>query len=287
MALAPLEIRGHTFDWSRGYLVGVLNTTPDSFSDGGLYDGLERAIAHARALQGHGADVIDIGGEATRPGAEPVSVGDEIARTVPVIERLRAQGCELPLAIDTSKAEVAAAALAAGVDMVNDISGGRFEPDIVEVVRRAEAVFICGHLRGGDIAEVHASETEPPSAQEVCFELAERVARLPLAVRRRTIVDPGLGFGKPPLVNAELVRWSGQISRATGCPIMVGPSRKRFVRALAQVPGAAPASSSVDAGTVGASLAALAHGAHFLRVHNIELLRPAVMVYQGIVDDLR
>jgi dihydropteroate synthase len=295
--LHPLSIREHRFDWSRAYLVGVLNTTPDSFSDGGLYHDPQAAVTHARALLADGADIIDIGGESTRPGAQPVTAADEIARTVPVIRELRALGVRAPLSIDTSKAEVARAALEAGADIVNDISGGRFDPDIVAVAERAEAPFICGHVRGDDLAEVHAAEAVPITAEEVAFELCERVAALPTGVRARAIVDPCLGFGKRADANLELIRWSGQLARATRCPVMIGPSRKRFIRALVQPPAATPGTTTAipearrradsDAGTVAACLAAVSYGAHFLRVHNIELLRPAIMVYEAIKAPLR
>lgn len=285
----PLTIREHHFDWSRAYLVGVLNTTPDSFSDGGLYLDPEAAVARAEALIADGADVIDIGGESTRPGAEPVAEATEIERTVPVIERLRARGVGVPLSIDTSKAAVAHAALAAGADLVNDISGGQFDPDIIGVAERAGAAFVCGHVRGTDIALVHASQDQPPSAEEVAFELCARVARLSGDLRARTIVDPGLGFGKAGAENLELIRWSGQIARATRCPVMVGPSRKRFIRALTEPYGASTDTTDspvrhlrADAGTVAACLAAVSFGAHFLRVHNIGLLYPAITVYQTI-----
>lgn len=275
----PLTIRATRFDWSRTYLVGVVNATPDSFSDGGLYLEPDAAVAHAESLVGAGADIIDMGGESTRPGAAHVDAETEIARTVPVIARLRERGVTLPISIDTSKAAVAEAALKAGADIVNDISGGVFDPDIVAVAERAGAAFVCGHVRGTDIAAVHAREAEAPSAEEVAFELCARVAELPSGLRQRTIVDPCLGFGKGPAENRELIRWAGQIARSTRCPIMIGPSRKRFIKALT---GASAA--RLDAGTVAACLAAVSFGAHFVRVHNIELLHPAIVVYEAITD---
>lgn len=297
MTLAPMEFGRGRFDWSRPYLMGVLNVTPDSFSDGGRFQDLEAACARAFELYARGADIIDIGGESTRPHARPVAAAEELGRVVPVIRELRARGFEGPISVDTTKAEVADAALSAGADMVNDISGGLFDPDITEVVRAAGALYVLGHVRGRDIASVHAAEAAPPTAEEVAYELCERVARLPVGLRHRTIVDPCLGFGKGLPENLELIRASGRIARATGCPILIGPSRKRFVRTLladAAHAGTGPArveprvssDTDVDAATVGACLAAVAAGAHFLRIHHIELLWPAVMVYQAIMDRL-
>lgn len=285
MSLVPLEVRGYRFDWSRVYTVGVLNVTPDSFSDGGLYVEPDSALARACTMLAHGADILDIGGESTRPGAQPVSAAVEIERTVPLIRRLRAEGVTAPISIDTTKAEVAGAAISAGADIVNDVSGGLFDPDIVNVTARAQAVYICGHVRGTTIAAVHASESEPPTVEEVGFELAERVARLPMSVRQRTIVDPCLGFGKRLAQNVELVRWCGQMSRSVRCPIMIGPSRKRFVRTLASGENGAgrPDRERVDLASVGVCLAAVQRGAHFLRIHNIEMLYPVLMSYEAIM----
>lgn len=298
MALAPLEFRHARFDWSRVYVAAVLNVTPDSFSDGGQYTSVDTAVAHGTALAADGADLIDVGGEATGPRAEPVDAATEIDRVVPVIERLAAE-VRVPISIDTTKAEVARAALAAGAEVVNDVSGGLFEPDIQIVAAEAGAAYVCGHVRGTTLAEVHAAEASPPEAEEVAFELAARVARLPVALRHRTIVDPCLGFGKGLPQNLALTRWAGELARSVGCPVLIGPSRKRFVRALVRPWGDAsvrPAGAAdvgdaglggrallaADSGTVGACLAAAASGAHIVRVHNIELLKPALMVYEAI-----
>jgi dihydropteroate synthase len=300
MTLPPMKFGRGRFDWSRPYLMGVLNVTPDSFSDGGHYQEPEAACARAFDLYARGADVIDIGGESTRPNAAPVTAAEEIERVVPIIRELRAHGFEAPISVDTTKAEVAAAALSAGADMVNDISGGLFDPAMTGVVAAAGAIYVLGHVRGRDIASVHAAETEPPAADEVIDELCERVARLPVALRHRTIVDPCLGFGKGLPENLALIRDSGRLSRATGCPVLIGPSRKRFVRTLLADAESresddygrygqrrrVSADTDPDAATVGACLAATAAGAHFLRIHDIELLWPAVMVYQAIMDRL-
>lgn len=278
MALAPIELRSGRFDWSRVYIVGVLNVTPDSFSDGGQYATIKTAVTRGIELAAAGADMIDIGGESTRPGAAPVDVAVEIERVVPVIAEL-ARRIPVPLSVDTTKAEVARAALEAGAEVVNDVSGGAFEPAIIDVAASLGAAYVCGHVRGTNLAAVHAAQAEPPDPEQVSFELAARIARLPLRLRHRTIVDPGLGFGKLAPQNLALIRWAGELSRGTGCPVMVGPSRKRFIRALT---GAEAGDlDTLDRGSLGACLAAVACGAHLVRVHNVELVKPALVVYEA------
>lgn len=281
MTLCALDFRHCQLDWSRVYIAGVVNVTPDSFSDGGLFLDRGAAVAHGQALAGQGADILDIGGESTRPGAGQVDADIEIARVVPVIREL-VESTRAVLSIDTTKAAVAEAALAAGAEIVNDISGGLFDPRIIEVTARAGATYICGHVRGAAIAEVHAGESSPPDAETVSSELAARVASLPVSLRHRTIVDPCLGFGKKGAENFELIQRSGALGRSLGgpgLPVMIGPSRKRFVAALCGRDDPA----RLDIGTVGACLAAAGAGANILRTHNVELLRPALMVYEAIV----
>ncbi len=274
-APAPIELGPLRLDWSRVYVVGVLNVTPDSFSDGGLYADAESAVARGLELVARGADLVDVGGESTRPhGARVVSAAEEIERVVPVIRRLAGHG--VPVSIDTTKAEVARAALAAGALVVNDIAGGGFDPDIVAVTAEAGAVYVLGHARGRSLPEVHASEADPPGFDEVAAELGGRLDALPRALRGRVIADPGLGFGKQTRQNLELIRRSGELGRRLGVPVMVGPSRKRFLGELTGLP-----TGERDAATVGACLAAACAGAHLVRVHSVELLAPALKVYEA------
>lgn len=272
----PIELRRGRLDWSRPYLMGVVNTTPDSFSDGGRFASVEAAVAHALALDASGADLLDIGGESTRPGAAPVTAEVEAARVVPVLAALAGR-TRAALSVDTTKAEVARAALAAGAEVVNDISGGRFDPALIEAVSRAGAVFVCGHLRGRALAEVHGGEADPPTFDEVVAELAERVADLPPATRRRTVCDPGLGFGKRGRENLELCRRAGELGAALSCAVMVGPSRKRFLGELTGRPV-----GERDAATIGAALAALASGAHIVRVHDVAGVAEALAAYRAV-----
>ena len=292
MGLEKITFRGGSFDWSRVYIVGVLNVTPDSFSDGGIYLREDDAVARGRALIEAGADVLDIGGESTRPGAAPVDAATEIDRVEPVIRAL-AGTAQVPISVDTTKAAVARAAIAAGAEIVNDISGGLFDPAIHEVTAAAGAAYVCGHVRGRDLADVHAAEAAPPTFEEVAAGLAERVAALPRSLRARTIVDPGLGFGKRTAQNVALIRRCGELGDRLGCAVMIGPSRKRFVaELLTELLGERFETRARDSrdrdmdirdrGTVGACLAAAGAGAHLVRVHDVALVAPALRVYEAI-----
>ncbi len=273
--LPPLAFRRRTLDWSRPYLVGVVNTTPDSFSDGGRHASTEAAVARALALLDDGADLIDIGGESTRPGAAAVAPADELARVVPVVARLAAERPDAVLSIDTCKGEVARAALAAGAELVNDVSGGLFDPGTARAAAEARAVFVCGHVRGRSLEAVHAAP--PPRFDELVAELAARLADLPASLAGRIVLDPGLGFGKQTAHNLELLRRAGELSAALSCPVMVGPSRKRFLGELTGRPV-----GDRDAATIGAALAAAAAGAHFIRVHEVRAVRDALAVFRAV-----
>jgi dihydropteroate synthase len=278
MGLATIELRSARFDWSRVYVAGVLNVTPDSFSDGGAFLDLNTAVAHARALVDAGADLIDVGGESTRPGAAPVDESTERARVLPVVRAL-VRALPVPVSVDTTKASMARAALAAGAEIINDISGGRFDPDLPDVVADAGAVYICGHVRGSNVREAHAAEDAPPGYDEVAADLAERVAAMPAALRGRVVLDPGLGFGKRTPQNLELLRRAGELSARLGCAVMVGPSRKRFIAELVGDQGRDMALR--DRGTVGACLAAAAGGVQLVRTHEVALVAPALRVFEA------
>jgi dihydropteroate synthase len=263
--------------FERPLLCAVLNLTPDSFSDGGRLSGVESAVEFALRCLDAGANLLDVGGESTRPqGATPVSAEDEIRRVEPVIAAL-ARRVDVPISVDTTKARVAEAAVAAGAQLVNDVSGGGFEPAIVEVAARTGAGFVLGHLRGASMAEVHTREATPPTADEVEAELVAAVAALPAALRARTIVDPGLGFGKRAPQNLELIARAGRLAAATGRPVMLGPSRKRFLGELTGRP-----IDDRDDATVGACLAGVAAGAHILRVHDVKKVRDALVVFEAV-----
>ncbi len=273
----PIQLPRTILSFDRPLICAVLNVTPDSFSDGGRHSVVESAVEFALRCLDAGANMVDVGGESTRPqGAAPVSAEDEIRRVEPVIAAL-AQRTDVPISVDTTKARVAEAGLAAGAQIVNDVSGGRFDPAIVEVATRSGAGFVLGHLRGTSMAEVHARETSPPTVDEVEAELVAALAGLPDALRARTIVDPGLGFGKQTAQNLALIAAAGRLARATGRPVMLGPSRKRF---LGQLTGRAV--DDRDDATVGACLAGVAAGAHVLRVHDVKKVRDALIVFEAV-----
>lgn len=258
-------------DWSRPYVMGVLNVTPDSFSDGGRLQGLDAAVAQARQMVAAGADILDIGGESTRPGARPVSAGQECERVLPLIERLSSELGVL-LSVDTCKAEVARLAVQAGVEIVNDVSGGRFDPAMIETVTGLECAFVCGHVDGSTLAEVHASRGA--SAGDIRAQLSERIAGLPASLRARTIADPCLGFGKDLQANLELLAECAQLRLLTSCPVLIGASRKRFLGEITGQPV-----GERDAATIGACLAGIRGGANIVRVHNVAMTVAAVQVY--------
>ncbi|HEY0251798.1 MAG TPA: dihydropteroate synthase [Kofleriaceae bacterium] len=250
-------------------VMGVVNVTPDSFSDGGSYLAADAAIAHGRQLLADGADVLDIGGEATNPRAAPTTTADELARILPVLEGLR--GAQL--SVDTTKAAVARAAIAAGATWINDVSGGLFDPAITSVIP-AGCTYICGHLRGRSLAEVFAVEN-PVTWQDVVADLRDRLANIPSHVAATAWLDPGLGFGKggDARTNIELIRHAGEIETALGRPVMVGPSRKRFLKRWM------PDEPDLDRSTVAACIEAISAGAKMVRVHNVALLRTTLNAY--------
>lgn len=269
----------------RVLVMGVVNTTPDSFSDGGRYLDPAAAVAHGKQLLRDGADLLDIGGEATNPRATPISADEELARVLPVIEQLAATGARI--SIDTTKARVAEAAVGAGATVINDISGGLFDPDMVRTVTSLASTgtltYIAGHLRGRSLEEVFTAEA-PVGWRRVAAELADRLGAFPPSVREQIWVDPGIGFGKgsEPEGNLELLRHAGDIGTELGRPVVVGPSRKRFLRALLRLglgPGPDADPLMLDVASVAACLGAVRSGALVLRAHNVALLRAALAVY--------
>jgi dihydropteroate synthase len=254
--LVELQFKLTTLDWRRTYVMGVVNATPDSFS------GSEPPASL------HGADIVDVGGESTRPGAAPVSAGEELARVLPLLAQLRGK---VTLSIDTYKAEVAAAALAAGAELVNDISGGTMDGDLFRVVAREDAALIVGHLRGTP-ADMQAHARYDDVVREVRDELAERVARAREAGVRKILVDPGIGFAKTAEQNWTLLKHLAAL-RELGHPIVVGASRKSF---LGKLTGRAVGDR--EFATAAADTVAILNGANIVRVHDVAAQLPAVQV---------
>jgi dihydropteroate synthase len=269
-------------------IVGVLNLTPDSFSDGGRFVhaeadlDLEAAVAEAELLVASGAGMLDVGGESTRPGASEVPIDVEIARTRPLIEAL-AKSIPVPISIDTRKAEVAEAALEAGAAVVNDISGLRFDPALAGVTARAGASVILGHLRGEPATMQRAVEFRDVVA-EVAAEL--RVAAdgaLEAGIPAERIgVDPGIGFGKRTAHNLDLIANLGRIRDSVGLPVLVGPSRKSF---LGELTGD-PVDRRAEA-TFAASAVAIFAGADAIRVHDVAGARRVATVARALRDARR
>jgi dihydropteroate synthase len=264
------------FPLDRVTIVGVLNLTPDSFSDGGRLlrgDGapdLAAALAAARALVLAGADVLDIGGESTRPGAAPVPAALEIARTRPVIEAL-AKELATKLSIDTRKASVAEAALAAGACVVNDVSGLQHDAALARVAEAAGATLVLGHLRGTP-ATMQGAVHFDDVLGEVAAELSEAAARArALGFRGELVVDPGIGFGKSAAHNLSLIANLGELKQRVGLPVMLGPSRKSF---LGELTGDGLAER--DLATAIVSGIAVFAGVDALRVHDAGAARRAV-----------
>lgn len=262
---------------ARTHIVGVLNVTPDSFYDGGRYLTLEKAMARAMELEAQGADIIDIGGESARPGAEPIPATEEIGRVMPAIERLVGV-LSCPISIDTTKAEVAHAALSAGAEIVNDISGLRFDPGVAEVAADFGAALVLGHIRGRP-RDMQINPIYHSLMDEISAELAESLNRaLGAGVKEdRTIIDPGLGFGKTVAHNLTILKELGRLGEL-GRPIMVGPSRKSFI---SKVLGLGP-DDSLE-GTLGAAAIAVMNGAHLIRVHDVAQAKRTV----AVVDSLK
>jgi dihydropteroate synthase len=258
--------------------MGIVNVTPDSFSDGGLLFEPERAVQAAVQMVADGADILDVGGESTRPGAQPLSLGDELARVIPVIEQLAAR-VDVPISIDTYKAAVADAAIAAGAAIVNDISGLRYEPTLGGVVARRGAALILMHTRGRS-SDMYRQASYHDVVDEVRDELRESVAFASGAgvSRDRLLVDPGLGFAKEPAHSYEVLGRLEEFSEL-GRPLVVGASRKGF---LTRPFGRDVPPLQRDWATAAAVAASVAGGAHIVRVHAVRELAQVVRVADEI-----
>lgn len=265
----------------RTLIMGVLNVTPDSFSDGGAFLDPDRALDHALELMDAGADLIDLGGESTRPGSRPVSAEEELARVLPVLERLRRRGIG-PVSIDTTKATVARAALLAGADLLNDISGLTFDPALAAVAAELGVPVVLMHTRGRP-KEMQAGEIEYEGGvvPAVSRALAAAITRAVSAgiSRDQLIVDPGLGFGKTVEHNVELLRRLSELS-SLGRPILVGPSRKSFLGKLTGRDVGAREHATAAAVTL-----AIAHGADLVRVHDVAAMGDVVRVADAIARE--
>ncbi len=275
------------FDWgevcgARPAVMGVVNVTPDSFSDGGRWLDPDAAVRHALELVAAGADVLDVGGESTRPGAEPVSAAEERRRVVPVIERLAGE-TEVPVSIDTTKHDVAAAALEVGARIVNDVSAGRVDPEILGVAASAGAGYIAMHMLG----EPGTMQRDPrydDVVREVGEFLVERldVARAAGIPDAALAADPGIGFGKTIRHNLELLARLGALVARVGVPLVVGTSRKRFIGAVLGGEGTELPEREREEGTLASVVVALERGARVVRVHETQAAARAVRLLEAV-----
>jgi len=260
----------------RTLMMGILNVTPDSFSDGGLYFDKEDAVAHGEALAAAGADIIDVGGESSRPFSEPVPPEEEIRRVVPVIEEL-ARRLSVPISIDTTKAQVARQALEAGAVVVNDIGALRLDPAMADLVAGADVPIVLMHMQGTP-KTMQANPHYQDVVGEVKSFLADVVQEAEEAGidRSKIIVDPGIGFGKTVTHNLQLIK-NLRALQPLGVPILIGVSRKSFISKLL-----GPGDERREAGTQAAVAAAALNGAHIVRVHDVERTRETLKLVDAI-----
>jgi dihydropteroate synthase len=272
-----LTLGGRTLDLSRGTVImGVLNVTPDSFSDGGRYLGTDEAVARARQMAADGAHVVDVGGESSRPGSRPVSATEELERVIPVIEAIRGR-IDVPISIDTYKAEVAEQAIAAGAAMINDISALSFDPEMAPLAARLGVPVILMHIQGTP----RNMQVDPHYDDPVAEVKASLESSIDRAVGagvdpERIVIDPGIGFGKRVDDNLLLLKHLRDFYDL-GRPVLVGVSRKAFIGEVTKRPV-----SDRLAGSIGAAAAAVMAGAHMVRVHDVAETRDAVAVVDAI-----
>jgi dihydropteroate synthase len=263
--------------FNKPIIMGILNTTPDSFSDGGHFDSLEAAERHGKQMQNQGADLIDVGGESTRPGADYVEIDEEIARTAPKISRL-ASALSLPMSIDTRKAAVARAAIDAGACIVNDVSGFMFDPDLAPYCA-AHNIPVCIMHAQGDPKTMQDHPTYDNVVMDVYDFLEQQILRLEqLGLDRRQIIaDPGIGFGKTLAHNLELLNHIG-VFHSLGVPILLGVSRKGMIKTIS---GAEQAADRAP-GSIAVALAARAQGVQIFRVHDVAETKQAFDLFEAV-----
>lgn len=273
-----MTMRGNSFRWGeQTYLMGVLNITPDSFSDGGEFNSPAAALTQAQYLVEAGADIIDIGGQSTRPGAELVSLKEELERVLPTVEAVRS-AVNVPISVDTTRATVAAEAVAAGADLVNDISGGTFDSEMFSVVAHLKVPIILMHIRGTPQTMQQLTEYENLITEIYQFLEQQIAAAVAAGIERsHLIIDPGIGFAKTAEQNLLLIQQLSKF-RSLGVPMLVGVSRKSFIgRILNQ-----PDPKARVWGTAAACCGAIAGGADILRVHDVRQMRDVCLVADAL-----
>ena len=274
-----LACGNYTFNCGeRTYVMGVLNSTPDSFSDGAKFFPLARALDHGKRMEEEGADIIDVGGESTRPGADPVSTDEERRRVIPLIEKLVLQ-VKVPLSIDTTKAAVAEEAIEAGAAMINDISALRFDPEMASLAAECGVPVVLMHMRGTPRTMQDQVVDDSPIAEIYSF-LEERIAYAESAGvdSHKIIIDPGIGFGKSvPEGNLSIIKHLSCFKKL-GKPILVGPSRKAFIGRVLNL-----GVEEREEGTAAAVALAITNGANVVRVHDVAKMKRVVKMVDAIL----
>jgi dihydropteroate synthase len=267
----------------RTLIMGILNVTPDSFFAGGRYPDTQLAVERAFEIEGQGADILDVGGESTRPGADPISADEEIARILPVLEGVRGK-LRIPISLDTQKAEVAEAGLRAGAEIVNDVSGLRADPELAEIVKRKGAALVLMHMRG-----VPKSMHKGPFARDVMRDIAQGLrasiarARQARISEAKILLDPGIGFGKKQKQSFEVLGQLPALARL-GYPLVVGVSRKSFIGWALGGKGDIWPPEKRAWGTAAAVTAAILNGAHIVRVHDVQEMSQVARVADAVLS---
>ncbi len=273
------QVRNQTFDWGdRTYLMGVLNVTPDSFSDGGLFHQPEAAIAQARTLIAAGVDILDVGGQSTRPNAIEISLDEELERVLPLIQAVR-QESDIAISIDTTRAAVAQAAIAAGADIVNDISGATYDAEMLPMVAKLEVPIVLMHIRGTPQTMQQLTAYDDLIQDILMFLKARIAAAIAGGIdRSRIAIDPGIGFAKTYAQNLEILRRLPEF-HALGYPLLVGASRKSFIGHILNQPDP----QQRVWGTAAACCAAIAGKADLLRVHDVKEMKDVCRVADALL----
>jgi dihydropteroate synthase len=287
--MKSLAIQGKNFDWgSRTYVMGVLNVTPDSFSDGGEFQTVQAAIIRAVEMVAAGVDIIDIGGESAKPGAIPVDAATELARVIPVIEAIRQDPVigQIPISIDTTKSAVAQAAIIAGADIVNDVSGGAFDSQMFAVVAQLNVPYVMMHMRGTPTTMQQMTDYQDIFGEIIAFFETQIDRAIQSGIdRSQIIIDPGIGFAKTYYQSIELIRQLDKF-QVLDLPLLVGVSRKSFIGKILNQPDP----TQRLWGTAAACCAAIANGADILRVHDVaemvDVSRVADVMWRksGLID---
>ena len=268
-----MRIGGKEFDLKKNtYIMGILNVTPDSFSDGGRYDGLDRAIEHAKQMIQEGVDIIDVGGESTRPGHVQITEEEEIARVVPVIKKLKEE-FDIPVSIDTYKSAVAAAAIEAGADLVNDIWGLKYDPEMAGLIARTGVSCCLMHNR--DNTEYQEFLTDFMEDMRACVELAKNAG----IADDKIILDPGVGFGKTYEMNLEIID-KLEIMKELGYPVLLGTSRKSVIGLTLDLPV-----EEREEGTMVTSVWAVQAHNGFVRVHDVEKNKRTIRMTRALMRE--